>query len=203
MGAFSKLKWYVQILIMLVVCGGLLGGIWYWFMAPIQVEIDAQTAKLADLTAKVDKSLKQKAVFEKFKKEVANLQVKLEELKRVLPQDRETDQILKQVQSSASGSGLKIQSGVSRPPVDHEVYTEYPLEMEVIGTYHSLGEFLEKIRRLDRIVNIDNLKIQSRASEGDASFTASVGAHYQAKTYVYRDDVADKAPAAKAVKVKQ
>ena len=203
MGAFAKLKWYVQVLIIAAVCGGLLGGVYYVFMAPIQVEIDAQTTKLADLTTKVTNLERQRAVFEQFKKEVEALQVKLEELKQVLPQDRETDQILKQVQFSASGSGLRIQSGVSRPPVDHEVYTEYPLEMSVIGTYHSLGEFLEKIRRLDRIVNIDRLKIESRASEGEASYTASIGANYEAKTYVYREEVVDKAPAAKAVKVKK
>lgn len=203
MGSFSKLKWHVQVLIVAVVCGVLLGGVYYVFLAPIQLEIDGQTTKLADLTANVEKSQRQKAVFDQFKKEVDALQAKLEDLKKILPLDRETDQILRQVQSSASGSGLKIQSGVARPPVDHEVYTEYPLEMVVVGTYHSLGDFLEKIRRLDRIVNIDRLKIESRASEGEASYTASIGANYSAKTYVYRDEVLDKAPAAKAVKVKK
>ncbi len=203
MGGFSKLKWYVQLATVVAVCGALLAGVWYWFMSPIQMDIRAQTARLAEVTAKVDKSLRQKAVFEQFKKEAEVLQARLDELKRVLPQDRETDQILKQVQSSASGSGLKIQSGVSRAPVDHEVYTEYPLEMSVIGTPHTLGEFLEKIRRLDRIVNIDKLKIDGRASEGEASYTASIGASYEAKTYVYREQVADKVPAATAVKVKK
>jgi type IV pilus assembly protein PilO len=203
MGAFGKLKPYVQVLVVAVVCGGLLGIVWYVFMSPIQVTIGNQTTKLADVQAKVDKSLIQKAFFEKFKRESEALRVELEGLKKVLPQDRETDQILNQVQSSASGSGLKIQSGVSKPPIDHEVYTEYPLEMEVLGTYHSLGEFLEKIRRLDRIVNIDKLRIQGRASEGQAALTGSIGANYEAKTYVYRDEVLDKAPAAKAVKVKK
>jgi type IV pilus assembly protein PilO len=203
MGAFSKLKPHIQILIIAVICGALLGGVYYVFLAPIQVEIAAQDTKLADLTAKVAKLQAQKAVFEKFKKEVEALQAQLEDLKRILPQDRETDQILRQVQLSASGSGLKIQSGVSRAPVDHEVYTEYPLDMVVTGTYQSLGDFLEKIRRLNRIVNIDRLKIDSRASEGEAAFTSSIGANYQAKTYVYRDFDPDKAPAAQAVKVKK
>jgi type IV pilus assembly protein PilO len=203
MGAFSKLKGHIQVLIIAVICGALLGAVYYVFLSPIQAENAAQETKLADLTTRVAKLQAQKAVFEKFKKEVEALQVQLEELKSILPQDRETDQILRLVQSSASGSGLRIQSGVARPVVDHEVYAEYPLEMEVIGTYQSLGDFLEKIRRLDRIVNIDRLKIESRASEGAAAFTASIGANYQAKTYVYRDFDPDKAPAAKAVKVKK
>jgi type IV pilus assembly protein PilO len=203
MGAFSKLKPHIQVLIIVLVCGALLGAVYYFFLSPIQVEITAQNAKLADLTGKVAKLQAQKAVFEKFKKEVEALQAQLEDLKKVLPLDRETDQILRQVQLSASGSGLKIQSGVSRAPVDHEVYTEYPLDMVVTGTYQSLGDFLEKIRRLNRIVNIDRLKIDSRASEGEAAFTSSIGANYQAKTYVYREFDPDKAPAATAVKVKK
>jgi type IV pilus assembly protein PilO len=203
MGAFSKLKGHIQILIIAAICGGLLGAVYYVFLSPIQLEIDAQNTKLADLTGKVAKLQAQKAVFEKFKKEVEALQVQLEDLKKILPQDRETDQILRQVQSSASGSGLRIQSGVSRAPVDHEVYTEYPLEMEVIGTYQSLGDFLEKVRRLNRIVNIDRLKIEARASEGEAALSSSIGANYQAKTYVYRDFDPNKAPAATAVKVKR
>lgn len=201
MGAFSKFKPPVQVLIIVLICGALLGGVYYVFLAPIRVENDAQNAKLSKLTADVARLQAQKAVFEKFKKEVEALQTQLEDLTKILPQDRETDQILRQVQLSASGSGLKIQSGVSRPPVDHEVYTEYPLDMVVTGTYQSLGDFLEKIRRLDRIVNIDRLKIDSRASEGEAAFTSSIGANYQAKTYVYRDFDPDKTPA--AVKVKK
>jgi Tfp pilus assembly protein PilO len=60
--------------------------------------------------------------------------------------------------------------------------------MEVVGTYHNIGAFLDRIRQLPRIVNISSLRIASRASEGEAAFTASVGATYTATTFVYRDD---------------
>lgn len=203
MGAFGKLKGYIQVLIVAAVCGGLLGGGWYLFMSPIQVVIADQTSKLAKIQETVDKSLKQKATLAQFKKESEALQARLEELKMVLPQDKETDQILNSVQFSAARSNLRIQSGISRPGIDFEVYTAYPLEMEIVGTFHSLGEFLEKIRRLDRIVNIDKLRIESRASEGDNALSGSIGANYEARTYVYREEIADKAPPAKAVKVKK
>jgi type IV pilus assembly protein PilO len=121
----------------------------------------------------------------------------------VLPQDRETDQILNRVQVSASTSGLKIDSGVQKPAIDHEVYTEWPLEMEVVGTYHNLGAFLSKIRQLDRIVNVSKLRINTKAAEGEASFTGSISANLEASTFVYRDEIAKEAPAAKAVKAKK
>jgi Tfp pilus assembly protein PilO len=67
-----------------------------------------------------------------------------------------------------------------------------------VGTYHNIGAFLDKIRKLPRIVNIAGLKISSRAADGEAAFTASVGATYTATTFVYREEqIATTAPPAK------
>jgi type IV pilus assembly protein PilO len=95
---------------------------------------------------------------------------------------------MRQVQQSAITSALKIQRVDFRPTVDYEVYTEWPFTMEVIGTYHNVGAFLDKIRQLPRMVNINNLRLSGRASEGEAAFTASVGATYTATTYVYKEE---------------
>lgn len=196
MGAFLKMKWFVQVAIVAGVCGALLGAAWYWVFAPMSTTIASQTGKLNELQSKVDKSLAQKARLEEFKKEALVLQARLEELKKDLPLDKETEQLLTQVQASAREAGLRIQLGVFRPLIDREAYTEWPLEMEVVGTYHNLGQFLERIRRLPRIVHISKLRLQSRASEGDSAVAqTTVGATYEAKTFVYREEP----PAATAV----
>jgi type IV pilus assembly protein PilO len=80
------------------------------------------------------------------------------------------------------------------------VYTEWPIDMEVVGTYHNIGQFLDKIRNLPRIVNVGGMKIQSRASQGSDAFTSSVGATYVATTFVYREEIANAAPPPQAVK---
>jgi type IV pilus assembly protein PilO len=198
--SFGKLKPLHQILVVLSLCGVMLGAFWYWVLAPMQQEIDAQTAKLADFQVKIDKGLMRKAVLEQFKKEARALEVQLEELKRVLPRDKETDEVLRQVESSARTSGLRIQSIIPRAIVDHEVYTEWPIQMQVAGTYHDVGTFLDRIRKLPRIVNISGLKIAARGSEGE--FGANVGATYTATTFVYREDAANEAAAAEKEKAK-
>ena len=190
MGGFFKLKWHIQLLVVTGICAAALGAGWYWYFSPMQATIAAQTSKLAELQGKVNKSLQQKARFAQFKKEALELQVRLDGLKKALPLDKETEQLLTQVQASAREAGLRIQLGVFRPLIDREAYTEWPLEMEVVGTYHNLGQFLESIRRLPRIVHISKLRLQSRASEGQNALTQSVGATYEAKTFVYREDPA-------------
>ena len=188
MGAFLKMKWYVQLLVVGGFCAAVLGAGWYWYFSPMSIKIAAESTKLAELQIKVDKALQQKARFAEFKKEALVLQAKLEVLKKDLPLDKETEQLLTQVQASAREAGLRIQLGVFRPLVDREAYTEWPLEMEVVGTYHNLGQFLERIRKLPRIVHISKLRLQSRAGEGANAMTQSVGATYEARTFVYREE---------------
>ena len=198
---FQKLKWYFQVAIVAGVCGALVGGLWYGLLANMQTDIAAKDKTLTDLQAQIAKSVQQQRVFAQFKKEAGTLQGQLDSLKSILPLERETDQILRQVQSSANNSALRILRVGPRPLIDHDVYTEWPIDMEVIGTYHNMGAFLDKIRQLPRIVNIGTIRISSRAAAGDLAFSQSVGATFTATTFVYKEEqIATTAPPPTPVK---
>lgn len=199
MGSFGKLQWYVQVLVVAAVSGGLLALFWNWTLQPMSQENTVMASQRTDLQVKVKKSLELKARYEQFKKEAADLEVQLEGLKKVLPQDKEIEHILSQVQSAARNAGLRIQSGVSKPVIDHDVYSEWPIEMQVLGTYHNLGAFLESIRELPRIVNVGKLRVDSRGGPEDENGIAnSIGATYEATTFVYREVETVPAQTAKA-----
>ena len=189
MGAFGKLKWHVQVLIVLVVCGGALGGSWYYLLAPISEEIITKEQQAATLQAQVDKMRALEARYEQFKKETEVLAKRLDELKKILPQDKEIEQILSLVQQSARDAGLKIERGISKPVQERDVFTEWPMEMQVLGTYHNLGEFLEKLRAMPRIVNVGKLRVEGRASKNEEGSPTTIGASYEATTFVYREPV--------------
>jgi len=199
MGGFSKLKWYVQLLVVVLVCGGALGAVWYTMLSPISVEIEGKTKQANDLQAKVDKLKALQTRYAQFKKETEALQVRLDELKKILPQDKEIEHILSQVQASARNAGLKIQQGISRPVVDRDAYSEWPIEMQVLGDYQSRGAFLQKIRELPRIVNVGKLKVDSRSGPGPDGTPLTIGATYEATTFVYRE-ISDTAETVKAKK---
>lgn len=196
-----KLKWYYQAAIVAGICGALLAGVWYEFLSPIQDDIVTRTKQVADLQATIAKSLLQEKELEKIKQDAIDLQTKLDQLKMILPLEKETDQIFRSVQQLATTSGLSVSRVSPRATIDHEVYTEYPIDLDVTGTYHNVGLFLDRIRQLPRIVNIAGLRLQSRASQGNVAFVSSVGATYTATTFVYKDEpIASTAPPAKSVK---
>src|SRR4030095_3562365 len=184
----SNLSSAKQVLLVVVVCGALLAGFWYQFLSPIQTDIASKTAKMNELKALVAKSEAQEKELQKIKLEAMDLQAKLDMLKMALPLEKETDQIFRAVQLQAGVSGLKVFRVAPKPTVDHEVYTEYPIDLEVTGTYHNVGMFLDKIRKLPRIVNVGGLRLTRKASEGDLAFTSSVSAVYTATTFVYKDE---------------
>jgi type IV pilus assembly protein PilO len=197
----AKLKWYFQALIVAGICGGLLALFWYQFLTPFDGDIQSRMSQVDDLQKTITKSLAQQKQLAQLKKEAIALQAKLDMLKTVLPTEKETDQLFRSVQSQATSSALRIMRVAPRPTLDREVYTEWPIDMEVVGTYHNVGLFLDRIRQLPRIVNITTLRLSLRAAEGDLAATQSVGATYVATTFVYKEEgIASTAPPPTAVK---
>ena len=195
----AKLKWYYQLLLVITVCGGLLAGFWYQFLAPIQSEIDIKTARLSELRQTIAKSQLQEKRLLEIKKQATELQTKLDKLKAVLPLEKETDQIFRAVQQLATLSGLHVVRVGPRQTIDKDIYTEYPIDLDIIGTYHNVGNFLDRIRQLPRIVNIGGLRLQGKAAEGELAMTSSVAATYTATTFVYKDEPIEATPPATKV----
>ena len=198
---FTKLKWYYQVLIVAAICGGLLAGVWYQFLTPKQADIEMKTMQDEELQKVIAKSRLQQIQLAQIKKQAIELQAQLDMLKTVLPLEKETDQVLRMVQATAVMSGLQLKRVSPRATIDHEVYMEWPIDLEVLGTFHTVSAFLDRLRLLDRIVNTTGLNLTSRASEGEAAYTTSVGATLTATTFMYKDEpLASAAPPAKPVK---
>src|SRR5438046_1978574 len=138
---FSKLKWYQQILIVGGICGLVLGAVWYQFLSPMEDEITGKQKQMNDLQQQVAKSQAQEKIYEKMKADSVELGQKLDDLKKVLPLDKETDLIIKAIQSEATQTGVKILRVGLRPTIEHDVYTEWPWDMEAVGTYYSVSAF--------------------------------------------------------------
>jgi Tfp pilus assembly protein PilO len=72
-----------------------------------------------------------------------------------------------------------------------DTYQEWPITVELEGTYHSLGLFLDRVSRLSRLVNVGTIKVTAETTpkSGKTIKVACV-----ATTYVYVE--APRAPVA-------
>jgi type IV pilus assembly protein PilO len=123
----------------------------------------AKAAKLPELTLENEK-----------------LRMRLNELKLQLPEEKEVSTLLKQVSELCIGSGLKIALWKPEQRRTHAsgIVYEIPVKVELSGGYHSLGYFFSSLTKLNRIVNISDIKISDPKPEKETaiakiSFTAT------------------------------
>lgn len=102
---------------------------------------------------------------EALKEEVRGLEIALEEQKQELPDNREIDGLLEQVDNLARRVGLRWES--FSPMVDEPqgFYARVPVQFSVSGDYHSIAVFFAKVGNLKRIVNIEDIQMGAAKEE--------------------------------------
>ena len=89
------------------------------------------------------------------------LRKRLEELKKQLPEEKEVSSLLRQVSDLCIRSGLKVSLWKPEQRKTHPsgIVYEIPVKVELSGSYHSLGYFFSSLTKLNRIVNISDIKL--------------------------------------------
>jgi type IV pilus assembly protein PilO len=173
----------------------ILGLFWYFKWNPMVTEERQKTKKLTDLQNEIRQLEVTASKLQEFQREVALLEQRLETLKRVLPAQKETDDLIRKINSLASESSLKIKEFDPQSTVNRQFYLEYPIKLVVEGTYHNLAMFFDRISRLSRLVNAGGLSV-SAIKQQTAFITIS--ASCTATTYVYQENVSAAAPGSAA-----
>jgi len=179
---YTKLSTAGQLGVSLLVAG-VIGGVFYWqYFGPALQEEKDKIATLSNLKREIAALEVTANKLQDFQREVALLEVKLETLKRILPPEKETPDLMRKVQSLAAQSNLGIKKFTPGATVKKEFYEEWPINMDVDGSYHNLGIFFDRVGRLSRLVNVGNLKITSRS---DQTVSSTITASCVATTFVY------------------
>ena len=161
----------------------IMGGAFYYFW--YSDKLDEEKAKRARLE-QLQKDIRALEVtankLQEFQREVQLLEAKLETLKRILPPERETPDLMRRVQYLAAQSNLVIRRFTPATPVNKDFYQEVPINVDVEGTYHMLGQFFDRVSRLSRLVNMGSIKIHNQATQTASN---TIAASAVATTFVY------------------
>ena len=112
-----------------------------------------------------------------------------------LPNKSQMDALLVDINQSGLSRGLQFELFKPAPTeAAREFYSELPIQVKVIGTYHDMGAFAADVGQLPRIVTLNDVAISNE--RGVLSMDAV------AKTYRYldEDEVAKQHKAAKDAK---
>ena len=101
-------------------------------------------------------------------RQIASLKLQLDIQKRIVPDEKEADKFLKMVQDTAAAAGIEIRRYTQESGNTKEFYTEVPFAVDLDGPYYSVLNFFERIGKLERIINIGNLKVSTVKKPTDA-----------------------------------
>lgn len=160
-----KVEWVLkrpryQRVLMLISVLALIVALFVWLsFLPKQDEYSKALKQSATLQVKLDADRLIAANLPKFQAEYANMQALLDQALTELPVGREIPKLLTNISSKAKGSGLEVLSFRPGSEVPMGFYAEVPVGLKLEGTFHQYASFLYAVSTLDRIVNINNVKI--------------------------------------------
>lgn len=179
-----------------VITGIILGVVLFFVMdhyvfQEIRRNIATIQTNISKLEREIEKGRAAKRDLPKLEEEIRNLELELDRLRRILPTRRETDTLLKKFKQLMETGHFQLVRFTPQGFIDRDFFWEWPLKVQLKGTYHELGMFFDKLSRFSRIINVSDLTIT--ALRGRTSGYTIV-ANFTLQTFIYKEDNT-KAPA--------
>src|SRR5256712_12440129 len=189
--SLTKLPWYGQIGAFAVLAVAGIGAFIYYYDMPARAKIETRQEQLVVLKKDITRGLNTAKKLPEFQKEVAQLEARLAALSAVLPEEKDAADLLRRMQTVAAQSNLTIKSFKPEKVVSKQLHAEWPISLEVDGTYHNLAIFCDRVGKFTRTGNISDLDVKGKTTpDSNSTITASL----VATTFV----LLDKPAAAKA-----
>jgi len=191
--SLNKLPWYAQVGLFVVLGGIGVGAFYQFYVTPTKAEMATRESRLASLRGEITKASTTASQLNQFKEQVGELEARLESLKAVLPEQKDAADLLRRIQTLATQSNLAIRGFKPNPTVTKQMHVEWPIALQLDGTYHNLGIFFDRVSKFSRIISISSIDIRSKAKP---EINSTITADCVATTFVLLDPAkaAAKAP---------
>lgn len=180
-----KLPLAQKVIILIAVNIILLGLFYYMFYENKLEESSTLQEELTKLQSKHAEQKKVIADLPKWRKENEELKVKFNELLKLLPNTKEIPSLLTNISYLAQDCGLEILLFQPQNEVVKGFYADIPVDMQVLGDYHNIGHFFDKVSKLKRIVNISDLTISTGKKKRTDSDKPKLNSKFKVITFKF------------------
>jgi type IV pilus assembly protein PilO len=101
---------------------------------------------------------------QRFKEQVEKLNAELTNALTQLPNEKEIPEMLKSISRIGKESNLEFTLFRPKTEESQQFYAKVPIELVVLGSYHNIGIFFDKMSKLPRIINVVDFSMD-RAKE--------------------------------------
>ena len=171
----QSLAWYYQLAIFGGVALLIFAGFWRFVTSGMRNETKDLEEQVTILKQQNEVARIASQRINEFRADYSRKQEEYEELKALLPEQREITNVLQNLQDRARSTNLTLRRFSPKDDFQKEFYSGKPVEVEVTSTFASLRQFYEELAKMQRIVSVTdfNLKqtpLQSSNKTIDAQF---------------------------------
>ena len=181
-GKIEKLTKVQRLSICVVTLLVIIGGFSYFSYWPKSKQIKAYRSDCKQLETKLVKAKKNAADIDDFRKRMDKKKAQFKVVMQALPEQKEIPSLISSISRSGLDAGLEFLLFQPQAEKSKGFYAEIPVSIKVTGTYHNIAVFFDKVSRLSRIVNIEDIKI----SAGKSSKQNEVKLNTSCKAVTYR-----------------
>ena len=148
MEKLKSLAWYYQLAILVGVGSLLYAGVWYFVTSGTRAETQGLNDQITQLQAKNQAAQVATQRINEFRSLYASKQAEYDELKVLLPEERELTNVLQGLQETARDSKLIVSRFSPRDDTQQDFIMAKPIEIEVDSNFNNLREFFDKMAKL-------------------------------------------------------
>ncbi len=171
---FKALAWHLQLIVLVCIASLLYLTVWYFVTSDTRAEVQTLNDQVAQLKIQNEAAKVATQRINEFRSLYATKSQEYDELKVLLPEEREITNVLQGLQNTASESRLIVMRFSPRDDSQQEFIMAKPVEIEVDSNFNNLRTFFDQMAKLQRIVSITDFKLnQLEKQAGDRTLHAS------------------------------
>jgi type IV pilus assembly protein PilO len=140
----------------------------FLMVQPTEDAITAQETKLRDANRTLAEKKDYAQNLNDKRKELVEYEQRLQEALTQLPEQKDVDELLAQLNDIGKKSGLEIASVTPGGEVPSGTFlSRIPVRMTVTGNYHEIAMFLQEVSSMRRIVNVNNITLDVSSNKNE------------------------------------
>lgn len=174
----SKVPFPQRVMVLALTLIVVIAGTYFIFVSPIYTRITQLERQNRQLDTQLAKKRKIARNLSRYRVDVERLKQRLNEALTELPNEAEIPELLQKIAALVEQSDCKMEVFEPTKQLVEGFYARIPVKMGIIGNYHAIAVFFDKVSKLARIVNVtdiklDNPKLQNKQVMLSATFLAT------------------------------
>jgi type IV pilus assembly protein PilO len=165
---FKALAWHMQLIVLVGIAALVYLSVWYFVTSGTRTEIQELEDQIAQKTSQNEAARIATQRINEFRSLYASKSQEYDELKVLLPEQREITNVLAGLQDTANGSQLVVMRFTPREDVQQDTIMAKPVEIEVDSNFNNLRDFFDKMAKLQRIVSITDFDLTTLTNQSDS-----------------------------------